>query len=192
MGTETMKEILSGFIILLSFAAAAPVVYSADNLNSEIKNLPGLQGDPGFRMFSGYIPVDIAKTRSIFYWFVESARDPKNDPVVLWTNGGPGCSGVTGFMTELGPFRPTANGTLEPTRAHGTRLQTWYLSSSLPVWDSHLPPSPWSTPTLRLPLTMRHSPGVFFRPTQRLISPTSTLHPRAMEDITCLHLRNSW
>ena len=33
--------------------------------------------------------------------------------VALWTNGGPGCSGFIGLMTEQGPFRPTANGSLE-------------------------------------------------------------------------------
>ena len=30
---------------------------------------------------------------------------------MLWTNGGPGCSGLGGFLTEQGPFRPAANGT---------------------------------------------------------------------------------
>ena len=38
------------------------------------------------------------------YWFAESSNDPDNDPVVLWTNGGPGCSGLLGFGTENGPF----------------------------------------------------------------------------------------
>jgi hypothetical protein len=33
---------------------------------------------------------------------------------VLWTNGGPGCSGLLGFLTEQGPFRPQQDGTLLP------------------------------------------------------------------------------
>lgn len=59
---------------------------------------------------TGY--VDIGGGKEIFYWFVESQRDPAKDPLVLWTNGGPGCSGLTGFLSEQGPFRAAADGSL--------------------------------------------------------------------------------
>lgn len=35
--------------------------------------------------------------------------NPSTDPIAFWTNGGPGCSGLIGFMTEQGPFRPNAD-----------------------------------------------------------------------------------
>ncbi|KAL4624345.1 lysosomal protective protein isoform X1 [Arapaima gigas] len=68
----------------------------------EIKFLPGLQKQPNFKQYSGYL--SIAENKHLHYWFVESQGNPENDPLVLWLNGGPGCSSLDGFLTEHGPF----------------------------------------------------------------------------------------
>jgi len=80
-------------------------------IHDQITYLPGLANPPSFLQFAGYL--DVSDTKHNFYWFTESERDPINDPVVLWTNGGPGCSGFIGFMGEMGPFRPTENALLQ-------------------------------------------------------------------------------
>jgi serine carboxypeptidase-like clade 2 len=62
-------------------------------------------------LYSGYVTVDEEAGRALFYAFVESSGDPKSDPVVLWLNGGPGCSSLAGgFLSELGPYYPTPKG----------------------------------------------------------------------------------
>ncbi|XP_051753716.1 lysosomal protective protein isoform X2 [Ctenopharyngodon idella] len=68
----------------------------------EIKYLPGLSKQPSFKHYSGYFSV--ADNKHLHYWFVESQKDPANSPVVLWLNGGPGCSSLDGLLTEHGPF----------------------------------------------------------------------------------------
>ncbi|VDO71668.1 unnamed protein product [Haemonchus placei] len=69
-----------------------------------ITDLPGLTFNVTFRQFSGYLTSTVYPSNHLFYWFMESQNDPVNDPVVLWLNGGPGCSSLGGLLEELGPF----------------------------------------------------------------------------------------
>ena len=54
------------------------------------------------RAFTGYIDIE---ARHLFFYFFESRNDPDADPVVFWTNGGPGGSSAVGLFMELGPCR---------------------------------------------------------------------------------------
>ncbi|KQK02237.1 hypothetical protein BRADI_2g00262v3 [Brachypodium distachyon] len=65
-------------------------------------------------MYSGYVTVDAAAGRALFYWLIEasSTAAPDSAPLVLWLNGGPGCSSVGyGASEELGAFRISPDGT---------------------------------------------------------------------------------
>uniref|UniRef100_A0A915DQT0 Carboxypeptidase n=1 Tax=Ditylenchus dipsaci TaxID=166011 RepID=A0A915DQT0_9BILA len=101
---------------LLAFTAScfAISVYSQKGIvgtakQDEIKNLPGVQFDVKFRHYSGYLQV--SSNHFLHYWFVESQKNPSDDPLVFWFNGGPGCSSVgAGLLKELGPYIVNSDG----------------------------------------------------------------------------------
>jgi cathepsin A (carboxypeptidase C) len=49
-------------------------------------------------MYSGYLDlqVDAGKEISIHYVFITSMNKPATDDLVMWFNGGPGCSSLLG------------------------------------------------------------------------------------------------
>ena len=58
-------------------------------------------------VYSGYLETDVEGTE-LFYIFTPSQSNPEKDPIILWLNGGPGCSSLEGFLEEIGPviFKP--------------------------------------------------------------------------------------
>ncbi|KAK8026322.1 serine carboxypeptidase [Apiospora marii] len=65
--------------------------------------------DPDVRSFSGY--ADVAEDQHIFWWFFEARHgDPKEAPLTVWINGGPGSSSMMGLFQELGPCGVDAHG----------------------------------------------------------------------------------
>jgi len=113
MNYLTLMTLFSFMTTVFSVKNFRGTQYTTDALNDQITELPGLHEQTLFNQFSGYLNLPNTK-KQIHYWFVESESNPDTDPLVFWTNGGPGCSGLIGFLTEQGPFRPTSNGQLEP------------------------------------------------------------------------------
>lgn len=63
---------------------------------NEITHIPGLETHLKSKHYGGYINIDEAHGRNLYYYFVTSQGNPVEDPLVLWLNGGPGCSSFDG------------------------------------------------------------------------------------------------
>eukprot|EP01041_Mallomonas_annulata_P004032 gene4032-8027_t len=92
--TRQIKIFISSFFFLANFAHA----FKQD----EIIQLPGWKGHLPSKQFSGYL--NPTEASHLHYWFVEAEKSPRTAPVVVWFNGGPGCSSMDGFFYEHGPF----------------------------------------------------------------------------------------
>ena len=101
------------FLTLCLFLVSFPLSKAAikeDQVTGlpEWPNFSDASGGAGyFTMYSGYLRFESYHSesqRNIHYVFMESLNDPSNDPVVIWLNGGPGCSSMEGMIEEVGPF----------------------------------------------------------------------------------------
>ncbi|KAH6774588.1 serine carboxypeptidase-like 25 [Perilla frutescens var. frutescens] len=110
MGRRERSCWFLAIVALCSLAVHVAATTRANYINEEeeadrIVALPG-QPTVGFHQFSGYVTVNAAAGRALFYWLTEALQQPSSKPLVIWLNGGPGCSSVGyGASEEIGPFR---------------------------------------------------------------------------------------
>ncbi|PWN23735.1 alpha/beta-hydrolase [Microstroma glucosiphilum] len=101
--------------------------------------------DPTVTSWTGYI--DLIDGKSLFFYFFESRSSPEEDPLVFWTNGGPGASSAFGLFMEHGPCRvssperqegPPINGTTHFDYSWNTRANMIYVEQPAGVGYSYV------------------------------------------------------
>ncbi|KAI7996213.1 Serine carboxypeptidase-like 46 [Camellia lanceoleosa] len=77
---------------------------SSLSASDRIHQLPS-QTQVNYQQFSGYVTVDAKIQKALV---LEAESNPASKSLVIWLNGGPGCSSLgVGAFFENGPFRPS-------------------------------------------------------------------------------------
>jgi len=98
-------------VALLVVAAAAQSCDTCGPFEVTADTLPGYSGPTPFpfESYTGYVVVNETESRQNFYWLTKAVENPDTAPLILWYNGGPGCSSMGGLFTENGPFRVSSD-----------------------------------------------------------------------------------
>lgn len=126
-------------VMMLGFVSVA---LAADPSTDRVTSIPGWSDPFRSTWYSGFL-AGSTSTRHLSYVFVESESDPANKPVLLWLNGGPGCSSFIGFWLEQGPLTMQGDGGLaENAGRWNQHVNVLFLESPPGVgfsYDSSLP-----------------------------------------------------
>lgn len=100
--------IVLGFVLICLGTDGGEVnLKTGDYGARELDKVTHLLGQPnvGFSHYAGHVTVNEEHGRALFYWFFEASSQKQHKPLVLWLNGGPGCSSMGyGATQEIGPF----------------------------------------------------------------------------------------
>ncbi|CAD5229034.1 unnamed protein product [Bursaphelenchus okinawaensis] len=117
------------------------VTVEAAPQEDRIFKLPGLDFIPNFKQYSGYLTVNSGN--KLFYWLTGASNSPA--PLVLWLNGGPGCSSMAGLMSEMGPYKVKDGKVVYNEYAWNKYANILYLDAPAGVGFSVLKVTNWTT-----------------------------------------------
>ncbi|KAK8993367.1 hypothetical protein V6N11_033468 [Hibiscus sabdariffa] len=130
-----------GFVLVLLSVSSEGFMHGGEpshcdvSCRQEADRVVELPGQPPveFEHYAGYVTVNESHGRALFYWFFGATSKPGKHPILLWLNGGPGCSSVASEAEELGPFFPQKDGKTLKLNPHGWNKAANLLFVEAPV-----------------------------------------------------------
>ncbi|KXT15199.1 hypothetical protein AC579_3929 [Pseudocercospora musae] len=81
-----------------------PQTQKTDKFKVDGTKIPDVDFDVG-ESYAGLLPISDGKNVSeLYFWFFPSENAKADDEILIWLNGGPGCSSLEGLLQENGPF----------------------------------------------------------------------------------------
>lgn len=92
-------------------------LYSLSSKDFYVETIPGLPDTliKSEVMHAGSIAITHNKSNSpasLFFWLIRARKTHERIKLVLWLNGGPGCSSMDGVFVENGVFRMNKDGNI--------------------------------------------------------------------------------
>jgi serine carboxypeptidase-like clade 1 len=92
-------------LLLLVTAVTRGYAVAVAPEGNTITHIKGFDGPLPFSLETGYVEVEETHGVELFYYFIQSERNPQEDPLILWISGGPGCSGLNALFFDISPLK---------------------------------------------------------------------------------------
>ncbi|KAI8049110.1 Alpha/Beta hydrolase protein [Gilbertella persicaria] len=94
------------FYRLLAIGSSFLYVSAQTAQDYKVTSLPGIDLNAlNFDQYAGHIEINKKTNANMFFWMIEREQKTEPEKLIIWVNGGPGCSSMDGLFLENGPYR---------------------------------------------------------------------------------------
>ncbi|XP_062517505.1 probable serine carboxypeptidase CPVL [Corticium candelabrum] len=100
------------------------------NKTAEAREASKVNGIGPNLSYSGFLTTNETTGNNLFFWFFPAMNGNIKAPILMWLQGGPGASSMSGLFDEIGPISVTEDGSVV------ARNITWNRNYSLVFFDN--------------------------------------------------------